>query len=86
MDLDAVLPHPDYSISAARAITAPPSVVWQELVALPLSALSIGFPLTVLRHLPAVLAGRERRTRGSDTFLAATPIPVIFVRTARAQF
>lgn len=78
MDLDGLLPLPAYSISAAQMIAAPPSTVWQELVGLPMSALTVGFSLTLLRHLPAVLAGRERRVRGSDTFLAATPIPVIY--------
>ena len=78
MDLDTVLPRPVYSISAERLISAPPSAVWEELVGLPMSALTVGFPLTALRHLPDVLAGRQRRVSGSDTFLAATPIPVIF--------
>ena len=78
MTLDVLLPDSTYRISAARVIHAPPAVVWRHLITLPMSALPMGFALTLLRHLPDVLAGHERSVTGSDTFLEATPIPVVF--------
>jgi len=75
--IDDILPEPRYRIAAAQTIAAPPEVVWNALVALPMSALPFGFALTALRHLPDVVAGNERRVRGTDTFLDATPIPVL---------
>ena len=77
MDLDELLPQPTYRITASTVIEAPPSVVWEELLALPLSALPISRALITLRHLPAVLVGREPCVTGSTTFLDATPIPVL---------
>ena len=75
--LDELVPDPSYRISAAVDVLAPPGIVWRSLVALPMSALPTGYPLTLLRHLPGVLALAERRVRGGDTFLDATPIPVV---------
>ena len=78
MDLDDVLPLPRWRIAASRLIDASPDTVWAALIDLPMRSIPAGFGLTLLRHLPAVLARRERRVRADDTFLNATPIPVVF--------
>jgi len=83
MTSDVLLPHSTYRISAARVISASPPVVWRHLTTLPMSALPMGFALTLVRHLPDVLAGNERSVRGTDTFLEATPIPVVFSAAPR---
>jgi len=83
LNIAAVLPHPRYRIAASRLVNAPADRVWDALLALPMGALPVGFALTVLRHLPAVLANTEQRVRASDTFLAATPIPVVFAERPR---
>lgn len=81
--LDELLPDPAYRISAQVVVQAPIEVVWRELLALPMSALPIGYALTLLRHLPDVLARNEPRVRGGDTFLDATPIPVVVAHAPR---
>jgi hypothetical protein len=81
--LDELVPDPPHRIAATVEILAPPEVVWRSLVALPVSALPAGFPLTLLRHLPGVVAHAERRVLGSDTFLDATPIPVVVAEPPR---
>lgn len=81
--IDDLLPEPRYRIGAGETIAAPPEVVWRELLALPMSALPVGFALTALRHLPDVVAGNERRVRATDTFLDATPIPAVIVDEPR---
>ena len=78
--LDELVPDPAYRIRAAVVVRAAPEAVWRSLLALPMSALPVGFALTLLRHLPDVLARTETRVRGSDTFLDATPIPVVVAR------
>lgn len=77
MDITTLLPGARYRIAAESVIAAPPEVVWKELVELPMSALPVGFFLTLLRHFPDVAAGNEERTQGTTTFLEATPIPVV---------
>ena len=78
MDLDDVLPRPAYRIDAVRLIRAPASVVWHELVTVTLADLPFTFGLTALRHLPAVVTRRERPVGRHETFLAETPIPVLY--------
>jgi hypothetical protein len=78
MNLDTLLPDPAYRIAASLRIDAPPAEVWKQLLTLPMSALPVGFALTVVRHLPDVLASNEKRVTGRTTFLDATPIPVMF--------
>lgn len=75
--LDELLPRPAYRISASRLIAADRQLVWNELVGLPMGALPVGFALTLVRHLPDVLLGVEKRVRSTDTFLDATPIALI---------
>jgi hypothetical protein len=75
--LDGVLPDLRHRITASQRIDASPDIVWNELIAVPMSALPFGFAFTALRHLPDVLARNERPLRGSDTFIDATPIPVV---------
>jgi len=77
LDLDRLLPNPAYRIAARQTVAAPRPVVWRALIELPMSALPLAYALTLVRHLPGVIAGKETRVRGSDTFLQATPIPVL---------
>jgi len=77
MDITTLLPGARYRIAAQSIIAAAPPVVWKELVELPMSALPVGFLLTLVRHFPDVAAGNEKRVRGTSTFLDATPIPVV---------
>jgi len=81
--LDELLPDPAFRITAAVVVRAAPPAVWRTLLTLPMSALPVGFGLTLLRHLPDVLARHEKRVRGRDTFLDATPIPVVVARPPR---
>ena len=75
--LEEFVPEPSHRIRAEVVVHASREAVWTSLLALPMSALPTGYALTLLRHLPDVLARNERRVRGSDTFLDATPIPVV---------
>jgi hypothetical protein len=78
MDLDDVLPHPQYRMCHSRIVRAAPTVVWAELNQLPMSALPAGRSLEALRLLPARLAGRTYPRLSGRTYLDVTPIPVLF--------
>jgi hypothetical protein len=78
MNLDDVVPDPQYRISASRLVSAPPTAVWDELDRVTMSALPLGRALEGVRLLPARLLGRKRGTLRGRTFLDVTPIPVLF--------
>ena len=78
MNLDDVIPNPQYRMRHARVVGAPPSVVWDELHKVTMSALPLGWTLEAVRLLPARLSGRKHRPLADRSFLDATPIPVIF--------
>lgn len=80
MTLDEVVPHPQYRMCHARSISAPPTVVWDELGQVTMSALPLGYSLESIRLLPARLAGRRHQPLAGRTFLDVTPIPVLFCR------
>ena len=52
MTLDEVVPHPQYRMCHARSISAPPTVVWDELGQVTMSALPLGYSLESIRLLP----------------------------------
>ena len=83
MNLDEVLPDPHYRMCHARIVGAPPTVVWDELHRVTMSALPLGRALEGLRLLPARLAGRKRQPLAGRTFLEVTPIPVLFSERPR---
>jgi hypothetical protein len=78
MNLDDVIPNPQYRICHSRVVGAPPSAVWDELHAVTMSALPVGWALEAARLLPAVLSGRKHRPLGARSFLDVTPIPVLY--------
>jgi hypothetical protein len=77
MNLDDVVPNPRYRICAARVVSAPPTVVWDELNRVNMSDLPLGRALEGVRLLPARLFGMKRGTLGGRAFLDVTPIPVL---------
>jgi hypothetical protein len=78
MNLDDVIPHPQYRMCHSRIVAAPLTVVWDELHRVPMSALPLGRALEGVRLLPARLAGRKHPPLAGRTFLDVTPIPVLF--------
>jgi hypothetical protein len=78
MELDDVIPNPHHRMCHTRTIGAPPGLVWDELHQITMSALPVGRTLETIRLLPGRLAGRKHRPLGGRTFLAVTPIPVLF--------
>jgi hypothetical protein len=78
MNLDDVIPNPQYRMRHARVVGAPPSVVWDELHRVTMSALPLGWTLETARLLPARLSGRKQRPLAGRSFLDVTPISVLF--------
>jgi hypothetical protein len=78
MNLDDVVPNPDYRMVHARAVAACPSVVWDELQRVTMSALPLGWTLETVRLLPARLTGRKHQPLAVRSFLDVTPIPILF--------
>jgi hypothetical protein len=78
MNLDDVVPNPQFRICHARVVGAPPRVVWDELQRVTLSALPLGWALEAVRLLPARLSGRKHQPLAGRSFLDVTPIPVLF--------
>jgi hypothetical protein len=78
VNLDDVVPNPRYRIYDSCLISAAPSVVWDELHRVTLSALPLTHALTAVRNAPAFLTGRKRAHLGDLTFLQETPIPILF--------
>jgi hypothetical protein len=78
MNLDDVIPNPQYRTCHFRNVGTPPTVVWDELYRVTMSALPVGRALEGVRLLPARLSGRKRPPLAGRTFLDVTPIPVLF--------
>src|SRR6266496_5174834 len=78
MNLDDVIPDPQYRMCHSRTVAAPPIVVWDQLLPVTMSALPLARALEGLRLLPARLAGRNRQPLAGRSFLDVTPIPVLF--------
>jgi hypothetical protein len=62
----------------SRAVAAPPSVVWDELHRVTMSALPLSWALEAVRLLPAQLTGKQHQPLAGRSFLDITPIPVLF--------
>lgn len=78
MNLDDVVPCPQFRIYHSRVISAPLADIWDELNTVPMSALPFGLALESLRLLPAKLSGKKHPGLAERTFLEITPIPVLF--------
>lgn len=78
MNLDDVIPNPQYRMCHSRAVAAPPSVVWDELHRVTMSALPLSWALEAVRLLPAQLTGKQHQPLAGRSFLDITPIPVLF--------
>jgi hypothetical protein len=78
VNLDDVVPNPHYRICDSCLVSATPSVVWNELHRVTLSALPLTYILTAVRNAPAFVAGKKRPHLGELTFLQETPIPIVF--------
>src|SRR3989441_4079851 len=78
MNLDDVIPNPEYRLCHSRVVRAPPSVVWDELHRVTMSALPLSWALEAVRLLPARLSGRKHQALARRSFLDVTPIPVLF--------
>jgi hypothetical protein len=78
MDLDDVTPDPRYRLVQSRIIRADPTVVWNELHRVTMSALPLGHALEALRLAPARLSGRKHPPLAGRTFLDVTPIPILY--------
>src|SRR6476646_5109091 len=78
MNLDDVIPNPQYRLCLARVVGAPPSVVWDELPGITMSELPLAWTLEAVRLLPARLSGRKHQPLAGRSFLDVTPIPVLF--------
>ncbi|MCW2698753.1 MAG: hypothetical protein JWQ45_288 [Blastococcus sp.] len=77
MELDDVVPEPQYVTRQARTIPAPPSVVWEELHRLRMTALPVSLLLSAARFLPVLLAGKGRGMSANRPFVELVPIPVL---------
>ena len=78
MDLDDVIPNPQYQICHSRVAHAPLVAVWDALHRVTMSALPLGHALEGVRVLPARLSGKKLEPLAGRTFLDVTPIPVLF--------
>jgi hypothetical protein len=78
MNLDEVIPNPQYRIRHSRAVAAPPGVVWDELNQVTMSVLPLSWALEAVRLLPARLSGTKHQPLAGRSFLDITPIPVLF--------
>ena len=76
MDLDDVVPEPEYVTRQSRVIDAPASVVWEELQGARLCSLPVTLVLGGVRALPGLLTGKWRSSL-QKTFLDVIPIPVL---------
>jgi len=77
MELDDVVPEPQYVTRQARTIAAPPSVVWEELHRLKMTSLPVSLVFSAARFLPVLLAGKGRGASAHRPFLELVPIPVL---------
>ena len=74
MDVDDLLPTADHVTRQATEISAPPGVVWDELLGARLRSLPLTLLLAGARALPAVLAGRVGGALDRP-FLDLIPVP-----------
>jgi hypothetical protein len=73
VNLDDVIPDPQYRMCHSRVIGASSRVVWDELHGITMSALPLGRALEAVRLLPARLAGRKHQPLADRSFLDVTP-------------
>jgi hypothetical protein len=78
LNLDNVVPNPQFRMCHSRVIAAPLAEIWDELNTVPMSALPLGLVLESLRLLPAKPSGKKHPSLARRTFLDVTPIPILF--------
>src|SRR5437879_5442943 len=78
LNLDDVVPHPQFRLCHSRVIAAPLADIWDELNTVSMSALPLGLVLESLRLLPAKLTGHKHPSLAGRTFLDVTPLAVLF--------
>jgi hypothetical protein len=78
LNLDNVVPYPQFRMCHSRVIAAPLADIWDELNTVPMSALPLGLVLESLRLLPERLTGQKHPSLAGRTFLDITPIPIVF--------
>ena len=78
MNLDDVIPNPQYRICHFRVVGAPRSAVWMSCTGVTMSALPLGRALEAVRLMPARLSGRQHRPLAGRSFLDVTSIPVLY--------
>jgi hypothetical protein len=83
MNLDDVTPDPQYRLFQSRFIQAEPTIVWNELHRVTMSALPLGYTLEALRLVPARLSGKRHQPLAGRTFLDVTPIPILYSERPR---
>ncbi|GHO97578.1 hypothetical protein KSF_076260 [Reticulibacter mediterranei] len=78
LNLDTVIPNPQFRMCHSHVIAAPLADIWDELNTVPMSALPLGLVFESLRLLPATLISQRHPRLAGRTFLDITPIPVLF--------
>ena len=73
MDLDDVIPSPQYQICHSRVARAPLVAVWDALHRVTMSALPLGHALEGVRVLPARLSGKKLEPLAGRTFSTQRP-------------
>src|SRR5207248_9870357 len=76
LNLDDVVPHPQFRLCHSRVIAAPLADIWDVLNTVPMSALPLGLVLESLRLLPAKLTWHKHPCLAVRTLLDVPPIPV----------
>jgi hypothetical protein len=77
MDLDDVVASPEHVTRQARAIAAPPSVVWDELHRIRLTGMPVSLVLSAARAIPVLLAGKGNGSSATKPFVELVPIPML---------
>src|SRR5438270_10928001 len=77
LNLDDVVPYPQFRLCHSRVIAAPLADIWDELNTVPMSALPLGLVLEGLRLLPAKLTGHTHPSSAVRAFLDVTAILVV---------
>ncbi|MDQ2700506.1 MAG: hypothetical protein M3Y23_04165 [Actinomycetota bacterium] len=81
MELDEILPNPDFQESHERLIAAPPDATWEALMEVSPRDLPLTCALMAVRLLPAIMKLDLRRQRDmlSRSFVKNAPIPLLAV-------
>jgi len=84
LQLDEIIPAPDFRERHELHIAAPPAAVWYALQDVRLGDLALSRMLLAIRSLPERLAGRVPSSVTSGRFLENAPVPVLVAEAERA--